>query len=89
MKKKVIWLGLIILMSFSFSTITGCRTKVEQSGFLTDYPDFEKGPKGGAALVYFKEGVNFNKYHKIMMDEVVFYFSKDSKYKGMIADEIN
>ena len=67
----------------------GCRSKVKQSGFLEDYPTLEKGPRGGVDLRYLKEGVDFKKYDKIMMDQVVFYFSKDSQYKGMNSDELN
>jgi hypothetical protein len=80
---------LVVLISFSSIITIGCRSKVKQSGFLTDYPQFEKGPSGGVDLVYFKEGVDFKSYDKIMMDQVVFYFSKDSKHKGMNADTLN
>ena len=89
MNKRVCCIMLVVLISFSLITTIGCRSKVKQSGFLTDYPQFEKGPSGGADLVYFKEGVDFKSYDKIMMDQVVFYFSKDSKHKGMNADTLN
>ena len=89
MNKRVCCSMLVVLMSFSLITTIGCRSKVKQSGFLTDYPQFEKGPSGGADLVYFKEGVDFKSYDKIMMDQVEFYFSEDSKHKGMNADTIN
>jgi hypothetical protein len=62
---------------------------VKQSGFLKDYPTFEKGPRGGADMVYFKKGVDFKPYDKIMMDHVTFYFSKDAKYRGINSDELN
>jgi hypothetical protein len=89
MSKKVSFVMVIIVMCFSFIVTTGCRSKVKQSGFLTDYPTFEKGPSGGVNLRYLKQGVDFSNYDKIMMDQVVFYFSKDSKYKGMNSDELN
>jgi hypothetical protein len=89
MNKKVSWILVIIVMSLSFIATTGCRSKVKQSGFLTDYPTLEKGPRGGADLVYLKQGVDFGTYDKIMMDQVVFYFSKDSNYKGINSDELN
>jgi hypothetical protein len=78
-----------VLISFSLITTIGCRAKVKQSGFLADYPQLVKGPSGGADLVYFKEGVDFKSYDKIMMDQVEFYFSEDSKYKGMNADTLS
>ena len=89
MNKKVCWAIIIVFISFSLIASMGCRSKVKQSGFLDDYPKFEKGPSGGVDLRYLKEGVDFKKYDKIMMDQVVFYFSKDSQYKGMNSDELN
>ena len=89
MNKKASWILVILVMSLSFIATTGCRSKVKQSGFLTDYPTFEKGPRGGADLLYLKQGVDFGTYDKIMMDQVEFYFSEDSKYKGMNADTLS
>ena len=89
MNKKTSCAIIVFFISFSLIASMGCRSKVKQSGFLTDYPEFEKGPKGGAELVYFSEGVDFSTYDKIMMDHVVFYFSKDSAYKGINSDELN
>ena len=87
--KTAIRIILIVMIGCTLTMATGCASKVKHSGFLQDYPKFEKGPSGGADQVYFKEGVDFKKYDKIMMDQVVFYFSKDSKHKGMSADTIN
>ena len=66
----------------------GCSKKqaVKQSGFLNNYADLQKGREGGVNKVFFKEGVDFKKYNKIMLDHVVFFFSDDSKYKGIHAD---
>ena len=89
MNKKVSWAIIVIFISCSLIACMGCRSKVKQSGFLDDYPTFEKGPSGGVDLRYLKEGVDFKKYDKIMMDQVVFYFSNDSKYKGLNSDELN
>jgi hypothetical protein len=89
MNKKVSWAIIVVFISFSLIASMGCRSKVKQSGFLDDYPKFEKGPSGGVDLRYLKEGVDFKKYDKIMMDQVVFYFSKDSQYKGINSDELN
>ncbi len=89
MNKRACCSMVVVLMSFSLIITIGCRSKVKQSGFLADYPQLEKGPSGGADLVYFKEGVDFKSYDKIMMDQVEFYFSEDSKYKGMNADTLS
>jgi hypothetical protein len=72
-----------------FMALTGCATQQKQdySGFLQDYPPFEKGLEG-VDKRYMKEGVDFGKYQKIMMDEVVFFFKQDANYKGIHPDEI-
>lgn len=89
MNRRVGFRIMLVCMCWSSMTFMGCRAKVKQSGFLDDYPKLEKGPSGGVAQRYVKEGVDFSTYDKIMMDQVVFYFSKDSKYKGMNSDELN
>lgn len=85
----------VIIISFLVMITASCA-QTRYSGFLSDYSGFKKGPSGGADLVYMKEGVDFSKYNKIMMDQVVFYFSEDSKDKGIqpevmkeLADEFH
>ncbi len=80
----------IVIICFALTVATGCTTKqVKHSGFLENYPEFESGPKGGADFVYMKEGVDFKRYNKIMMDDVVLYFMDDAKYKGIHPKELN
>ncbi len=80
----------IIIICFALTVAIGCATKqVRHSGFLKNYPEFKAGPKGGADLVYMKEGVDFKRYNKIMMDHVVLYFKDDAKYKGIHPEELN
>jgi putative nucleotidyltransferase with HDIG domain len=43
----------------------------------------EPGPAGGARMRWLKPGVDFTKYHRLMIDRVVFFFAPDSGYKGM------
>jgi hypothetical protein len=59
------------------------RATQEYSGFLVDYSQLKPGPKGGVAKVYRKEGVDYKKYSKILMDHVVFYFKDDAEEKGI------
>jgi len=70
--------------------LMGCATQQKEgpSGFLADYPQFEPG-KEGVDKRYLKEGVDFRKYNKIMMDEVVFFFKNEPDYKGIQPSEIN
>ena len=75
----------IAIMSFTLAITAGCGSRVKYSGFLKDYPDFKPGR--GVDLSYVKENVDF-KYNKVMIDHVVFYFSKDAKYRGIHAGEL-
>ncbi len=80
----------IIIICFALTIATGCATKpVKHSGFLENYPEFQPGPNGGADSVYMKEGVDFKRYNRIMMDHVVFYFRDDSKSKEIHPDELS
>ncbi len=58
------------------------------SGFLGDYSKLQAGPEGGVDQRYIKEGVDFRKYNKIMLDQVRFYFKSDAADKGIDADEM-
>jgi hypothetical protein len=80
---------LVVMVSAALAIPTGCASKkATQAGFLENYPVFEPGPKEGADWVYFKKGVNFGAYNKVMMDHVVFYLKDDAEYKGIHADEL-
>jgi hypothetical protein len=78
----------VVIISFVFMFAAGCAKKeqIKYSGFIENYPTFQPGPESGIKHVYFKEGVDFGSYNKVMLDHVVFYFSEDSKYKGIKAD---
>lgn len=78
---------LFLIMGLIFIVSAGCAGQAKQSGFLGDYPQFQKGPSGGADWVYLKPGVDFSKYNKVMLDPVVFFLKEDSKYKGIDADQ--
>jgi len=78
----------LLVVSLMVTSIAACAKQVRYSGFLSSYSGLAEGPKGGADLVYLKEGVNFSKYNKIMMDQVVFYFSEDSENKGIQPEEM-
>ena len=49
---------------------------------------FKPGPEGGAKLSWIKPGVDISKYHKVMVDYVVFALAPDSDYKGINGDEM-
>ena len=79
----------VMVLNFTLLMTIGCVSQqVKYSGFLENYPEFEPGRKGGVDSLYLKEGVDFKKYYKVMLDHVVFYFKEDAKYKGIHPDEL-
>jgi hypothetical protein len=80
----------MVMVGIALTTATGCAKKGHPTtGFIKDYPEFKEGPYGGADWVYIKEEVDFKKYHKIMMDHVVFYWQDDAKYEGIQPEVLN
>jgi hypothetical protein len=80
----------VVMVSLALTTLTGCPKKSPPllmkppaTVFLTNPPDFEPGPKGGADWIYVKEGANIRSYNKIMMEYVEFYLKDDTGYKGI------
>ena len=86
--KNILRMILVGVVGFALSMNMGCAAKVKHSGFLKDYPKFKPGKEGGVDLIYLKENVDFKSYDKIMLDHVVFYFSKDAKYRGIHTNEL-
>lgn len=80
-------LNLSILICLLLLIAAGCAPKTKYSGFMDSYPEFKSGKKG-VDRVWVKEGVDFSKYDKIMMDYVEFRLSKDSKDSGIRPDEM-
>jgi len=89
--KKI--LSTIVAMMIGFCFITGSIWAAEQempkSGFLQDYslltPD---DPMKIVNWLYTNEKVDVSPYNKIMLDDLVFFISKDADYKGFEANEL-
>ena len=81
MRSVLKYLGVAIMSLFFLAA--AAQAKQEYSGFLVDYSQLKPGPPGGVAKLYRKEGVNYNKYTKIMMDQVVFFFKDDAEERGI------
>lgn len=80
----------VMVLSFTLLMTIGCaKQQVKYSGFIENYPEFGPGREGGVDLLYMKEGIDFKKYNKVMMDHVVFYFKGDAQYKGINSHELN
>lgn len=78
---------LVIGFGMTMGCVSSQPKKLSTSGFLGTYPTFEKGADH-VDLRYLKKGVDFTKYNKVMMDEVVFFFNTDSDYKGIHPSQI-
>jgi hypothetical protein len=63
--------------------LVGCAASgmknVEYSGFLKDYSQLKSGGDDRAALIYFKPGVDFKPYTKLMFERVVVLLSPKSE----------
>jgi hypothetical protein len=46
------------------------------------------GPEGGAKMRWLRPEVDFEKYNKIMLDNVIFYFAADSEDKRIDAQDM-
>ncbi len=81
---------LFLVTVISLCLTLGCagqKLAVENySGFLLDYSKLKPDPAGGTAKLYFKPGVDFKQYNKIMLDQVRFYFMADAADKGINPD---
>ena len=52
------------------------------SGFLGDYyKNLQPKPKDGAKMCWLKQGIDFGKYNKFMVHNVVFYCADDSSIR--------
>ena len=71
MRKNMFGFGLLLIGALLLGGCSaGGMKNVEQSGFLGDYSMLQPGSDGSAALTYFKPGVDFEPYTKIMFERV-------------------
>lgn len=79
-----------ILLVFSILTAPASFAgEARYSGFLGDnYQKLQPGPEGGAKLRWINPEVDFTRYHKLMVDSVIFYMAPDSEDMGIDADQM-
>jgi hypothetical protein len=77
----------VISLALSFAVVQA-KMEVKHSGFLGDYSQLTPGSKGQLAERYIKDGVDFKKYKKVMMDQVMFYLNADAEDKGINPNEM-
>ncbi len=92
--KQMIYCLMVMGMALSLGCAT---TDSAKSGaappaapkFLGDYEkELVPGLPGGAKMRWLKQGVDFSRYDKVMVDSVVFFFADDAEYKGMDPQEM-
>jgi hypothetical protein len=90
MKKSILT---ILAMMIGFCLVTGAGWAAEKempkAGFLQDYSILKAAdPMKAVNWLYVNEKVDINTYNKIILDDVVFFISKDADYKGFEAKEL-
>ena len=70
--------------------MAGCAAgPAPRTVFLGTYANnLKPGPEGGAKLSWFKQGEDFRRYKKVMVDYVVFSLAEDSEYKCIDGNEM-
>ncbi len=87
-KEKYIVVKLIFVLAFAMALIS-CASAPKQSGFLSGYYDkLEPAKAGGGSKSWFKPGVDFAKYDKIILEKVIYFFADDSEYKGIDPEQL-
>ena len=67
----------------------GCsHHKIRFSGFLDDYSQLAPQEGGQPDFLYRKPGVDLGRYNKVMIDDVVIWYSPQSDYHGVHASDL-
>ncbi len=80
-----------VIMGLVFATsIISCASMSGSKSMLGDYAkDLQPGPEGGVKQRWLRPGINFAKYNKVMVENVIFFFADDSQYKGIDSEELS
>ena len=94
MKKKNIFVVLIIMTTFGICCLTGCATseqarEVKRSGFLGDYSQLQKGGGERALLYYVRPGVYWAGYDKVILDSASIWYSENSEFDDVPKEELD
>lgn len=92
MKRYPKRLNSVLLMLILFSLLVGCAahkvTSYETSGFLKSYAGLEEGTKDQPNLVYINPSIDLKSYDKILIDQVVVFFNRQSQNKGVDPEQL-
>jgi hypothetical protein len=98
--KKSVRNGMAVVMGIALASFviscasTGSQSKKAETapqtkGFLDGYyKNLQPGSKPEAKMRWWKPGVDFGKYDKVMLDSVIFYFSEASESKAIDAPDM-
>jgi hypothetical protein len=88
---KILVTILAMMIGLCLFAGAGWAAEIEmpKSGFLQDYSLLASDdPMKAVNWVYINEKRDISKYNKIMLDDVVFFISKDAEYRGFEAKEL-
>ena len=88
MKRKIAITVIAVAVLITAMSVAAMSAEKEFSGFLQNYDGLKPGPEGGVKERYLKPDVDFKKYNKIMLDNVVFFLAEDAEYKGISAEDM-
>jgi len=90
MKRALRAMAAVVMGLVFAASITSCAsTGGPRSAFLGDYAGgLKPGPAGGVRERWLRPGVDFAKYDKVMVENVIFFFADDSQYKGIDSAEL-
>ena len=71
----IVALGVAVTLTASGCAVTRQTRSVQISGFLGDYSQLREGGEGEAKLVYVKQGVNWTRYDKMLIEPVTMWAS--------------
>jgi hypothetical protein len=87
MKMRRFGLGsCLIVMVLALMLGAGCATAPPGSGFLKDYSQLQTDPDDESLKWWEKEGVDWKRYKKLMIDPVVVYYNPEAENRQIEPD---
>jgi len=84
--RRMVLVNAVILMAVAVVFIAGCAAAPPGSGFLKDYSKLKTDPDDESLKWWEKPGVDWKRYHKLMIDPVVVYLHPESENKQIEPD---
>jgi len=78
--------GFVVIMILGLMLLSACATAPPHSGFLHDYSNLRLDPEDESMLWWAKEGVDWGRYKKLMIDPVVIYLHPEAQNRQIDPD---